>query len=127
MKAMIEPTTLFADTYALIGIIQGRKDYRPYLSRRIITSKYNLIEMYYYFLRTYDEKIADKYFRMHEEIIIPITFSNIRTGMKFKLKNKKEKLSYVDCIGYAMAMGAGIRFLTGDQKFESKNNVEFVK
>ena len=47
--------------------------------------------------------------------------------MAFKLYNKKEKLSYVDCIGHCLAKEIGVRFLTGDQKFENKENVEYVK
>ena len=47
--------------------------------------------------------------------------------MEFKLKYKKERVSYVDCIGHALALELGIRFLTGDEKFEDKDNVEFVK
>jgi predicted nucleic acid-binding protein len=59
--------------------------------------------------------------------LIPINLGNIRGGMKFKLKYKKEHLSYVDCIGWAKAKELGIKFLTGDEKFEDKDNVEFVK
>ena len=47
--------------------------------------------------------------------------------MQFKLQFKDEKLSYADCIGYAVAAEFGIKFLTGDKKFRSKENVEFVK
>ncbi len=32
-----------------------------------------------------------------------------------------------DCIGYITARKLGIKFLTGDNKFEDKIGVEFVK
>lgn len=75
----------------------------------------------------YDKKTADKYLRLYSKFIVPITNSNIQLGMQFKLKYKKEKLSYVDYIGYALAMELGIEFLTGDQKFKNNDNVKFVK
>jgi len=32
-----------------------------------------------------------------------------------------------DCIGYVIAERNKMRFLTGDEKFKNKKNVEFVK
>ncbi|MBU0958442.1 MAG: hypothetical protein KKB31_00715, partial [Nanoarchaeota archaeon] len=46
---------------------------------------------------------------------------------KFKFKNRKDGLSYTDCIGYILSKELGIKFLTGDKKFKNKSNVEFVK
>ena len=124
---MIEIKIFFADTYALIELLGGNSNYRQYLNHILVTSKFNLIELYYHFLHDYNKQIADKYLNLYSKFVIPITYSCIRSGMEFKLKHKKEKLSYVDCIGYAFALELGIKFLTGDQKFEDKDNVEFVK
>ena len=44
-----------------------------------------------------------------------------------KFKFKKEKLSYIDCLGYEVAKKLKIKFLTGDEGFRDKENVEFVK
>jgi predicted nucleic acid-binding protein len=41
-------------------------------------------------------------------------------------ENKKDKLSYTDCLGYALAMELEIPFLTGDRKFKGKKNVLWV-
>jgi len=32
-----------------------------------------------------------------------------------------------DCVGYVLAIRNNLKFLTGDEKFENKKNVEFVK
>jgi len=93
----------------------------------LITTKFNLVELYYHFLHDYNKDVADKYFEVYSKILVPITNSCIKTAMEFKLKYKKEKVSYVDCIGHALAKELGIKFLTGDQKFKDKENVEFVK
>lgn len=124
---MTEIKIFLADTYALIELLGGNLNYKPYLNYIIITTKFNLIELYYHFLKDYDKKTADKYLQLYSNFIIPITCNCIRNGMELKLKYKKEKLSYVDCIGYALALELGIKFLTGDEKFKDKDNVEFVK
>ena len=116
-----------ADTYALIELLGGNPNYKPYLNHILITTQFNLIELYYHFLQDYGKETADKYLDLYSKFVIPITDSSIRKGMELKLKYKKENLSYVDCIGYALALELGIKFLTGDQKFENKDNVEFVK
>ncbi|MFH1054287.1 MAG: type II toxin-antitoxin system VapC family toxin [Candidatus Woesearchaeota archaeon] len=117
----------FADTYAMFEMINGSDNYQPYLDCVFVTTKLNLAELYYFILKDIGKELADKYLRTLSKIAILITYNSIRNGMEFKLKFKKEKLSYVDCIGYALALEYGIKFLTGDQKFEFKDNVEFVK
>lgn len=125
MKDTIE--IFFADTYALIELIGGNPNYKPYLSHLLLTSQYNLIELYYHLLHDYGQEIADRYLALYSEFTVPISDAAIQQGMKFKLQYKKEKVSYVDCIGYALAQQLGVKFLTGDQKFRDKEKVEFVK
>jgi len=124
---MRDMTDFFADTYALLEIIGGNPHYQKFLSCRLVTSQYNLIELYYALLRDYGENIAKKYYQVYKHFLIQVTDSAIQVGMEFKLEHKKEKLSYVDCLGYALAVELGMKFLTGDMKFESKQYVEFVK
>ena len=125
---MKDMTKIFlADTYALIELLGGNPNYGAYLNHILITTKFNLIELYYHFLHDYDKKTADKYLELYSGFVIPITYSCIQRGMEFKLEHKKERVSYVDCIGYALALELRIKFLTGDEKFENKENVEFVK
>ena len=116
-----------ADTYAIIEIINGNKNYKKFENCRLLTTKFNLVELYYSLLQDFGNVLASQYLLMYSRLMISITYNSIRYGMAFKLKHKKEKLSYVDCIGYAVARENGIRFLTGDEKFRTKENVEFVK
>jgi predicted nucleic acid-binding protein len=117
----------FADTYALIELSKGTESYRKYLSSTLITTKFNLAELYYHFLHDNNQQTADMYLKAFRKLVIPITYTSIRTAMKFKLMYKSEKLSYVDCIGYALSQEYNVPFLTGDQKFQTKENVEFAK
>ena len=47
--------------------------------------------------------------------------------MQFRAESKSRDLSYVDCIGYVIAMRNNIRFLTGDRQFRNLPNVTFVR
>ena len=127
MKDTIEAQNYLADTYAIIEIIKGNPNYKPFINSRLFTTKFNLTELYYSLLRDFNEVIAEHYFQIYSKLLIPVSFNCIRNAMKFKLLHYKEKLSYTDCIGHALAAEQSIQFLTGDQKFEKKLNVEFVK
>ena len=119
--------TFFCDTYALIEIIGGNPNYKPYAQFILFTSDFNLMELYYHFLRDYGKEIAERHFSEWMEFTIQIPRAIIKKGMEIKLANKREQLSYVDCIGYAFALESGILFLTGDSKFKNKIGVEYIK
>lgn len=127
MKAMMNEDKFFCDTYALIEIIGGNKNYEEYGDASLITSEFNLIELYCHFLKTYGKEKAEQYFNHWLDVCVKIPHTSIKIGMEIKLANKKEKLSYIDCIGYAFCLQNDIIFLTGDSKFENKTCVEFVK
>ena len=105
-----ETKIFLADTYALVELLGGNLNYKPYLNHVLITTKFNLIELYYHLLQDYGKETADKYLNLYSRFVIPITDSSIRAGMEFKLEHKKENQSYVDCIGYAIALELGIKF-----------------
>lgn len=117
----------FCDAYALIEIIGGNPNYKSYTKFILFTSDFNLMEIYYHFLKDYDKKVAERHFNDWAEFSIEIPRSIIKKGMEIKLANKKDKLSYIDCIGYAFALESGTSFLTGDSKFKNKTGVEFIK
>lgn len=116
-----------ADTYALIEILGGNRRYAPYLNSMLATTKFHIAELYYHLLRFYSIDEANRYFDFYSRFLVPVSLSSIAAAMQFKLQHKNEKLSYADCIGYAVAAELGIKFLTGDEKFSGKENVEFVK
>ena len=117
----------FCDTYALIEIVGGNPNYQQYLDEVLITSDLNLMELYYAFLRDYDERTAKKYLKFWTQYSIALPRDTISNAMNFKLANKRDNLSYVDCMGYIFCVENKIMFLTGDIKFENMKNVEYVK
>jgi len=87
----------FYDTYALIEYVNANKKFKKYFQEHMgITSKLNLMELYYAMLKDIS-------------------------------KEKAKKISYVDAIGYQIALEKNLKFLTGDKQFKEMKNVEFVK
>ena len=115
-----------ADTYAYIEILRKNPRYQRYKDAKLFTTTIHLSELIYYFLRVGEEKRVSLVKKLFGDCV-HIQFSTIISAMKFKLANKKHKLSYADCIGYALACELNIPFLTGDEKFEGLANVEFIK
>ena len=127
MRVMTNIEIFFCDTYALIEIVGGNPNYKRYLEHTLITSDYNLMELYYAFLKDYGQQTADKYFEFWSKFSVQIPRETIKLAMVFRLNNKKENLSYIDCIGYIFSQQNKIKFLTGDMKFKDRDGVEFVK
>ncbi len=124
----MEIKTYFFDTYALFEIISGNPDYREYsYNIAIITTKLNLMELYYGLLVKHGNEIADRYYDELVKFCIDVTDEIIKQAMVFRHINKGRNLSYVDCIGYILAKSRNINFLTGDNEFEGMDNVEYVK
>ena len=120
----------FFDTYALLEIFYGNERYRKYLDVDVITTKWNLMEIYYHLLREEGEDVANHYYDETIGYAIDFDDTDIKESMRFRLKMKKGKknLCYIDALGYIIAEKLGIKFLTGDNAFEGMDNVvEYVK
>jgi len=120
--------TYFFDTYALFEVFHENKNYLPYTKNiSLITTKLNLMELHYSILRLYGEEKAEKAFNFFNKFCIEFDDEIIKGANKFRLKNYRRDLSYVDCIGYVLANKFNAKFLTGDEQFKDFENVEFVK
>jgi len=120
--------TYFFDSYAFFEVIEGNKNYLPFSENiALITTKLNLMELYYGLASNYDKNTASKYFNKYKKYCIEISFELIEKAMNFKIENRKKNLSYIDCIGYVTAKESNAVFLTGDKEFEGLENVEFVR
>ncbi|MBI4452024.1 PIN domain-containing protein [Candidatus Woesearchaeota archaeon] len=125
---MTEQKSLFYDTYALLEIIKGNLNYKEYLKNvAIVTTKLNLMELYYSLYIMHGLETAEFYYQKYFPFAVEIPDSLVKKAVIFRAENKKKDLSYVDCIGYVLAIGHKIKFLTGDKQFEKMENVEFVK
>ena len=122
-------TKFFFDTYAIMEIISGNENYKKYMESDFITTKLNLMELYYQFIRENEIKRAEYYYQKYLPNCIEISDKIIKEAMKFKYRMNKEKknISYVDAIGYTISENEKIKFLTGDIAFKDVQNVEYVK
>jgi predicted nucleic acid-binding protein len=120
--------SFFFDTYALYEIIIGNASYRKYdVDVSFVTSRLNLMELYYGLLRKYGKKVAGEYYDAFIPHAIEIGDDTIKAAMELRLANKEKKMSYVDCVGYVFAVQNRLRFLTGDKAFKDLAGVEYVK
>ncbi|MEK6859936.1 MAG: PIN domain-containing protein [Nanoarchaeota archaeon] len=119
--------TYFFDSYALIEIYKGSKNYENYKKARVITSYLHIFEVYYSLIREHNEEEIFDFFKTIKNFCVNLKFEWIPKASKFRQIYKKRDLSYADCLGYIIAKDMGIKFLTGDKEFEDLPNVEFVK
>ena len=121
----------YFDSYALIELIRGNENYKPYIHTEGIFTFLNLIECYHSWLYELGEEKANFYFSFFNKYCFPVMDDDIKNGVKLRIKmrnqNKFYKPSFVDCIGYIIALRFGVKFLTGDNAFKDMDNVEFVK
>ncbi|MEK6893449.1 MAG: PIN domain-containing protein [Nanoarchaeota archaeon] len=118
----------FFDTYALIEIYKGSNNYERYSKGvNLILNKLNLMEYALFLIREGKESEIQSTFENLNRFNVDYNDDILISAAKMKNKYAKEKLSFVDCIGYLLAKKHNAKFLTGDSKFESKDNVEFVK
>lgn len=119
---------LFYDTYALIELAKHNPAYSDYKDNKgIIITHLNILEFIYFLIREKQESKISDTFEQLERYVNDYDQDILIKAVKMKFKFKGEKLSFVDCIGYCLAMKLGIKFLTGDEKFKSMPNVEFIK
>ncbi len=118
----------YYDSYAILAFLNKSENYVDYFTVHIgVTSLYNLMEVYYFVLREYGSEDAKKVLTFFRSILIIPTLEDVEQAMLFKLKHRTKKLSYADCLGYALARKLEIPFLTGDEGFRSIPHVQFVK
>ena len=115
----------FFDTYALIEIIRGSQNYKPYLDYRIITTIFNLAELNYNLKKEMSKEMANEHTEKFSEFAVGVSIEDIKQAMD--LKSLHRNLSIPDAIGYTIAKKHSVKFLTGDSYFKDKENVEFVK
>jgi predicted nucleic acid-binding protein len=124
---ILKMSKYFFDTYALIELIKGNPNYEFIKDNVIITSPMNIAELYYSLLLENNKEFADKIINSFNFELIEITSKIAIKSSLFRFQNKKLKLSYIDCMGYILALKNNLLFLTGDKGFENLENVEYVK
>lgn len=122
-----ESKKFFFDTYAMVELLDGNKNYEPYKKSEVTITLFNLSEIYYHSLLEYLPEEAEEIYSKYKESLVEVDDETLKEAMKFRKKHKKQRISYTDSIGYIYAKRHNMKFLTGDKEFEGFDNVEFVK
>ncbi len=121
-------TTFYFDTYALVEIFKSNPGYIRYGKEvGMVLNSLNLMEFAFVLIRENKESHIQMAFNELSKNTIDYDNTILIEAVKMKCKYQKERLSFVDCIGYCLAKRHKVKFLTGDEKFRHKENVEFVK
>ena len=111
----------------MLEIVKCNASYKKYLDDELYTTILNLYEFYYNVLKDHEEKVAMEMFYRFYGFMMGIEDEEIFLASSFKLQQRKQRISYVDALGYVIARNNNMRFLTGDKEFKDMPNVEFVK
>ena len=117
----------FFDSYAIIELIKGNPNYEFVKDNIIITGVMNMSEVYYALLLENTEDFAESIIKKLNVQIISLDLEMAARAAKFRYKNKKLFLSYIDCAGYILAWEDNLIFLTGDEGFKNMDNVKLIK
>ena len=123
---MIE-AVFFFDTYAIIELLKGNPNYKPYSRAVRVVSKLNLFELYYSTSQSYGKKKARELIERWSGYAGDFGIDVIAEAAELRLRYRKRDLSMTDCIGYIISKRLRLKFLTGDRQFQDMDDVEFVK
>lgn len=123
---MENEVTFFFDSYALIEIFEKNFRYEKYTKSNVVTSYFQVYEVYYSLIRNgYTKEEIKDFFVFLQSLCVDLDFDWIPKSVEFRRNYKKRDLSYADCLGYIVARELGVKFLTGDKEFKNLSNVEF--
>ena len=77
------------DMYALICLMQDKPSYKRFADSIILTTQYNLIELYYSVLHDYNENKARSIYQKLKNCLTDVSDDTIFKAMAFRLKMKR--------------------------------------
>jgi predicted nucleic acid-binding protein len=115
------------DTYALIEINNGNPKFTHLLNQQVIIPDIIFAEFYGMLYKKYDLKTAEYWHRKLSSLCRPVPREILLKATLYRINNKKQQLSFFDCIGYIFAREHNMLFVTGDKEFKKKEGVEFIQ
>ncbi len=115
------------DTYPLVEIFNGNPGFSHLLNEDIVITDLTMAEFYSLLYRDQGSSIADYWHKKLSFHCKPVPRETLLKAVRFRQNNKKQNLSFFDCVGYMFALDNRMIFVTGDKEFENKEGVEFIK
>ena len=116
----------FLDTYGIIELYKGNPNYSKFKETKFYTSKLNLYELYYYFLKKEMQEKADELFLIFSQHCIFVSDDILKKAAKIRLEfvsKQKKDVSFIDAIGFTTAGENNLLFVTGDEAFKKTDGV----
>ncbi len=123
-------SSFFADSYALIEMLKGNKNYQSFQSEQLITTEFNICEVGFAVCREYPANATRVLKTVRKMVIIRETRDEdycAGAATRKEASGQGKKLSTIDCVGYSVANRLNMPFLTGDREFADMDNVQFVR
>lgn len=114
------------DTFILVQIHDNKIDFEKYVNQESIIPHLIMAEFYGILYRRFNQQTAEYWYKRLHHVCVPVPISILFLAIKFKADNKKENLSFFDCVGYIYAQEHNIPFVTGDSAFQHRKGVEFI-
>src|ERR1051325_1488322 len=93
----------FFDTYALIERKNGSPAYKPYSEAPVFTHQYNLYEFVSSIMRVADESRATKELALLHPNPLEAETDALFGASRFRVERARQRISYVDALGYTLA------------------------
>lgn len=115
------------DTYALIELARGNKDFLSLLEKDFAIVDVIMAEFYGVVLREFSKNIADIWYKKLSSYVVDAPTDILIKAIIFRAENKKSNFSFFDCVGYVFSVENGYKFVTGDEAFKGMKGVDFRK
>ncbi len=115
------------DTYALVEIHNGNPKFAHFITQECVITDITFAEFYADLYKHHNLQTADYWHRKLSFLCRTVSREILLKAVRFRIDNKKQNLSFFDCVGYIFAIENNMVFVTGDKEFQHKPSVEFVK
>ena len=90
--------TFVFDTYAIVEILNGSKNYDMYLDDEIIINDFIFAELCYNLIKEKGLEKSNLVLGKYSRFILKVDSSIIKNAMAFRHANRKKDVSMADCI-----------------------------
>lgn len=114
------------DTYALVEIGDGNPAFVGLLNEKVVVTDITMAEFYADLYKKFGLSTANYWHRKLAPLCRPVSRDILIKAVTYRVDNKKQGLSFFDCVGYIFAIENNLVFVTRDKEFKEKPHVQFM-
>lgn len=122
--------TWLLDSYAIIEMVRGNRNYLLYRNEPAVTTFLNVVEGCYVLTDLGRSDLAQACLARLSTAIVPFPLELVPEAVRFRRTVRGatgRRFSYADALGYVLAVSTGLGFLTGADEFRGFPGVELVR